>query len=115
MPSLRLKAFRAGQQLTEYLTMYVALSGQSRAAIGAAVLAAPGLRPVFEKESQAAAGTSRYGPEAGPTLVTLRQRLGHWLDRRAPAARERWHDPRPAVRDPAAAREIQVLPMPRVP
>ncbi len=115
VPGLRLKAFRAGQQLTEYLTMYAALSGQSRAAIGAAVLAEPSLHPTLEKDFATAAGRSRYGPDAGHALATLRQRLGHWLDLKAPAPRDRWHDPRPAVRDPAAAREIQVLPTPRVP
>jgi hypothetical protein len=112
VPSLRLKAFRAGQQLTEYLTLYSALAGQSRAAVSAAVLAAPGLRPTLEKRSEADAGTSQYGPEAHHTLTTLRQRLGVWLDHRAPAPRGRWHDPRPPVRDPAAVRAVAVLPAP---
>lgn len=115
VPSLRLKSFRAGQQLTEYLTQYAAVSGQSRAAIGAAVLAEPGLRPALEKRSEADAGTSQFGAAARLTLATLRQRLGTWLDARAPAPRDRWHDPRPAPRDPAAVREIQVLPAPQGP
>lgn len=112
VPSLRLKSFRAGQQLTEYLTMYTVLSGQSRAAVGAAVLAEPGLHSALEKASEADAGTLRYGPAAHRTLMTLRQRLGHWLDTQAPADRDRWHDPRPLPHDPAAVRAIQALAIP---
>lgn len=109
VPSLRLKSFRAGQQLTEYLAMYAALSGHSRAAIGAAVLAEPGLHSTLEKKSEADAGTFRFGTEARDSLAALRRRVGFWLDARAPAERDRWHDPRPAARDPEAVRAIQVL------
>jgi hypothetical protein len=112
VPSLRLKSFRSGQQLVEYLTMFTALSGQSRAAVGAAVLAEPGLRPALEKKSEADAGTSLFGADAHRAIISLRQRLGEWLDKKAPAPRDRWHDPRPATRDPAAVREIQALPIP---
>ncbi len=110
VPSLRLKAFRAGQQLTEYLTMYVALSGQSRAAIGAAVLAEPDLQSALEKKSEADAGTFRFGAKAHASLTGLRRRLGSWLDAKAPSYRDRWHDPRPPARDPEAVRVIHVLP-----
>jgi hypothetical protein len=106
MPSLRLKSFRAGQQITEYLTMYCALAGEDREAVAAAVLAEPGLRAAMKKKSEADAGDSLFGAEAHRTLTTLRHRLGTWLDAKAPAPRERWHDPRPAPRDPAAVREI---------
>lgn len=112
VPSLRLKSFRAGQQLTEYLTMFTALSGGNRLDVGAAVLALPGLRAALEKKSEADAGDSLFGPEAGSTLTALRQRLGHWLDAKAPALRDRWHDPRPQPRDPAAVRTITALPRP---
>ncbi len=112
VPSLRLKAFRAGQQLAEYLTMYTVLSGESRAAVGAAVLADPALRPVFEKTSEADAGTARFTAAANPALADLRRRLGGWLDGQAPATRERWHDPRPARHDPAKVKPIAVLPPP---
>jgi len=112
VPSLRLKAFRAGQQLAEYLTMYTALSGESRAAVGAAVLADPALRPVFEKKSEADAGTARFTATATPALAGLRQRLGTWLDQQGPPPHERWHDPRPARHDPAKVKPIKVLPPP---
>ena len=112
VPSLRLKSFRAGQQLVEYLTLYTALSGESRAAIGAAILAEPGLRATLEKKSEADAGGSLFGPEAPHSLTALRLRLGHWLQARSPAPRERWHDPRPQPRDPTTVRTITPLPAP---
>lgn len=115
VPSLRLKSFRAGQQLVEYLTMFAALSGESRASIGAAVLTEPGLQARLEKKSEADAGGSLFGAEAHRSLSTLRQRLGTWLDAKAPAPRERWHDPRPSPRDPAKLREIVPMPAPAAP
>jgi hypothetical protein len=109
MQSVRLKSFRAGQQLTEYLTMYTALSGQDRDQVGAAVLGEPGLRASLRKKNEIEAGSSMFGPEAHDTLAALRLRLGAWLDAKAPAPRERWHDPRPAPRDPAKVRTIEPL------
>jgi len=113
-PSLRLKAFRAGQQLVEYLTIYRAVSGQSREAVAAAVLAEPGLAARMTKSSESDAGGSVFGPEAHRSLVRLRHRLGAWLDAQAPPARDRWHDPRPAFPAAAARREIVPLPAPEV-
>ena len=112
VPSLRLKSFRAGQQLTEYLTIYAAVSGQSRAAIGAALLAERGLRPSLEKRSEADAGTSQFGADTRAILAALRQRLGTWLDTQAPAPRDRWHDPRPPSRHPEGVDTIVALPAP---
>lgn len=112
VPSLRLKAFRAGQQLVEYLTIYSVVSGDSRDAVGAAVLAEPGLRATMRKSSDDDAGGSMFGLESHRSLVTLRHRIGSWLDTREFAARERWHDPRPAARDPTGIREITPLPPP---
>lgn len=105
-PSLRLKAFRAGQQLVEYLTLYAELSGQSRESIGAAVLES-GLRATTVKKSEDDAGNSAFPPDAGSRLMDLRQRLGEWLNRKAPPARERWHDPRPKPHNPAMVKSIQ--------
>ena len=111
-PSLRLKAFRAGQQLVEYLAIYCAVSGARRDAVGAAVLAEPGLRATMQKSSEDDAGGSTFGPEAHRSLMALRHRLGAWIDARGPAPRDRWHDPRPKARDPAAIRQITALPPP---
>jgi len=112
MPSLRLKSFRAGQQLAEYLTMYWALTGEDRINIGNLVLAEPSLRATLKKKSEADAGDSAFGAEAHRSLTALRLRLGAWLDAKAPAPRERWHDPRPTCRNPSKVREITPLPAP---
>lgn len=113
VPSLRLKSFCAGQQLVEYLTMFTALSGESREAVGAALLAEPGLRAALVKKSETDAGTSLFGGEAHRSLTALRLRLGAWLDAQAPKPRDRWHDPRPTIRDPAKVPEIVALPAPQ--
>jgi len=99
VPSIRLKAFRAGQQLVEYLTMYQALTGQDRTALGNTVLAEPGLIAKLEKKSETDAGTSKFDSASAKTLEELRLRLGFWLDAKAPAPRDRWADPRPAPRN----------------
>ena len=105
VPSLRLKAFRAGQQLVEYLTMYAALSGQSRESIGRALLES-GLRATTVKKNEDDAGESAFPPDAGSRLGTLRQSLGTWLSQKSPPSRERWHDPRPRAQDAAKVKLI---------
>ncbi|NBX34885.1 hypothetical protein EBR16_05940, partial [bacterium] len=86
-----------------------------RDAIGAAVLSLPGLRAGTTRTSADDAGSSAFGPEAGASIGELRLRLGAWLDARAPAPRDRWHDPRPARFDPARLSDITPLtnPAPR--
>lgn len=109
LPSLRLKTFRAGQQLVEYLTLYTALSGESRESVAAAILAEPGMRAVTVKKNEDDAGKAAFPPETHPTLTTLRHRLGHWLSSKSPAPRERWHDPRPKPHTPDAVKVIEVV------
>jgi hypothetical protein len=114
VPSLRLKSFRAGEELVEYLTMYCALSGEDRDTVGAAVLAeSASLRAFMKKKSEADAGDSLFGTDAHRGLVSLRQRLGAWLDAKAPAPRDRWHDPRPSPQDPSKVRTITPLAAPQ--
>jgi putative N-acetylmannosamine-6-phosphate epimerase len=112
MPSLRLKAFRAGQQLAEYLAIYATASGQDRDAVGAAVLALPGLRAGTIKTYADDAGSSAFGDGAARSVAELRLRLGTWLDAQAPAPRDRWHDPRPRAQDPSRLKPISALPPP---
>lgn len=111
-PSLRLKAYRSGQQLAEYLTIYTAVSGQPRDAVGAAVLALPGMRAGTVKASEADAGDSSFAASATDTVRNLRIQLGTWLDTQAPADRARWHDPRPKAQDPTKVPVITPLPAP---
>jgi hypothetical protein len=107
VPSLRLKAFRAGQQLVEYLTMFTALSDASRESIAAAVLNEPGLRATMLKKNEDDAGKSAFGPEAHHSVTSLRMRLGQWLNAKAPTPRERWHDPRPKPHDASKVKAIK--------
>jgi len=109
LPSLRLKTFRAGQQLVEYLTMFTALSGESRESVAAAVLTEPGLRAMTVKRNDDDAGKSAFGPEAHRSVTSLRMRLGQWLDTKAPAPRECWHDPRPKPHDAGAVKDRKVV------
>ena len=115
LPSLRLKAVRAGQQLAEYLTIYAVASGQDRDAVGAAVLQLPGMRAGTVRTYADDAGSSAFGDGAARSVAELRLRLGAWLDANAlPTTRDRWHDPRPRAQDPTRVRPIEALPAPSV-
>ncbi len=109
LPSLRLKAFRAGQQLVEYLTQFTALSGASRESVAAAVLSEPGMIATTVKKNDDDAGKSAFGADAQQSIASLRLRLGTWLDAKAPPPRERWHDPRPKPHDAGNVKEISVV------
>jgi hypothetical protein len=108
-PSLRLKTFRSGQQLVEYLTQYSALSGQGRKAVAKKVLELPGIQARTLKNSEDDAGNSAFGPEVHHTLSELRVALGQWLDSAPGTARERWHDPRPPRFDAESIPSIRAL------
>jgi len=84
VPSIRLKAYRDGQQLTEMLHLYCSVTGEPRWSVGQQVLELLGLRAAHK-------GTGAAGEDAGvvrfdqltPNQVTdLRLRLGHFLDAR---------------------------------
>jgi len=109
VPSLRLKTFRAGQQLVEYLTQYCAVSGESRESVMAALRAIPGLTATLVKKNEEDAGKSRFDPETPPAMEALRMRLGTYLDAKAPSPKDRWHDPRPARPDTSKAKTITPL------
>lgn len=106
VPSLRLKSFRAGQQLVEYLAQYVEVSGQSRESLMAAIRETPGLAATLVKRSEEDAGKSQFEAEAQPAFEELRMRLGAYLDARAPGPKDHWYDPRPARPDLTRARDI---------
>jgi hypothetical protein len=109
VPSLRLKTFRAGQQLVEYLTQYCAVSSESREAVMAALRATPSLSATLVKKNEEDAGKSQFGKDTQAAFEALRLRLGAYLDAKAPAPKDRWHDPRPARPDLKKAREIVPL------
>lgn len=98
VPSIRLKSFRQGQQLVEYLTIYSQLSGNTRAEVGEAVLTDPGLKGVMRKRSEEDAGTTNFGEATAGALARLRLSLGHWLDQQSPPDRVQWHQPFPPAK-----------------
>lgn len=106
VPSLRLKTFRAGQQLVEYLTQYCAVSGESRESVMAALRATPGLSATLVKKNEEDAGKSQFGKDTQPAFEALRMRLGAYLDAKAPAPKDRWYDPRPTRPDLKKARDV---------
>jgi hypothetical protein len=106
VPSLRLKTFRAGQQLVEYLTQYCVISGQSRDSVMASIRATSGLSAALVKKNEEDAGKSQFGKDTQPAFEALRMRLGTYLNSKSPKPKDRWHDPRPPRPDLNKAREI---------
>jgi hypothetical protein len=106
VPSLRLKTYRHGQQLVEYLTQYCAVSGQSRESVMAALRMIPGLSAKLVKKNEEDAGRSEFPAAAGKALQQLKQSLGPWLHEKAPEPKPRWYDPRPARPDERKARQV---------
>jgi hypothetical protein len=84
-----------GQQLTEYLTIFAKLSGVSRRVVGEAVLALPGFQAETVKQGDEDAGTARFSGRSLDAIQRLRVAIGQWIDSKAPADRDVWHDPAP--------------------
>ena len=95
IPSIRLKSFMIGQQLTEYLTIFAKLSGVPRSDVGEAVLALPGFQAETVKQGDEDAGTARFSGRSLDAIQRLRVAIGQWIDAKAPADRDLWHDPAP--------------------
>ena len=86
--SIRLKSYREGQQLVEYLTAYTLVTGQPRTAVAAAVVEFLGLEGDLKKKNNDDAGTLEYKPALASKLIDLRQRLGTFLDAQHPIAKK---------------------------
>ncbi|MDF1552144.1 MAG: DUF4091 domain-containing protein [Deferrisomatales bacterium] len=89
-PSLRLKAFRRGQQDVEYLTRLAAASGLSRRVVGERVLRELKLNGTFSQADDEDAGSVRFQDLDPVALWELRTRVGAWLDRHPVTDRDRW-------------------------
>ena len=86
-PSLRLKAYRRGQQDVEYLTLWMQLTQQPRWAVGQAVretLALDGERRGTGFQGGEDAGVIQYAKLLPADLWKLRMRVGQELSRRRP-------------------------------
>ena len=84
LPSVRLKAFRAGQQLVEYLTLLGHVTGQPHFAIADAVREAIDLSGRVHKTGETDAGTLRFASAEPVALWRLRCRIGEMISARGP-------------------------------
>ncbi|MBL8816046.1 MAG: DUF4091 domain-containing protein [Planctomyces sp.] len=80
VPSIRLKAFRAGQQLVEYLTLYQQRSGVSREVLMNALRQNPAFTAKTIKRNEADAGNAEFSVETWRALESLRHGLGQALN-----------------------------------
>jgi hypothetical protein len=101
IPSIRLKAFRRGQQDVEYLTLYALATGEPRWAVGQRVREALGL--VAQRKGTGSggedAGVMHYGRLRPGDLWALRTRVGRALSAMKPAPKAKIVDLRTPPRE----------------
>ncbi len=105
VPSIRLKAFRRGEQDVEYLTLWSRQCGLPRATVGRQVRAAlhlAGSRQATETGGAEDAGRIDYSSLRPQDLWALRVRIGEALSLAHPPAQSRLVDFRTPPRDPTA-------------
>ncbi|MFP4058619.1 MAG: DNRLRE domain-containing protein, partial [Candidatus Brocadiia bacterium] len=117
LPSVRLKAYRRGQQDVEYLVLLARELGAPRWAVGRAARQALRLagsaRKGPDREGAEDAGTIAFRELSPVALWELRTRLGRRLSEAAPPPRRRLVDLRTPVRQPRPVEAF--LPSPRPP
>jgi hypothetical protein len=105
VPSMRLKAYRRGQQDVEYLTLWSRQCGLPRGTVGRQVRAAlhlSGSRQATESGGAEDAGRIDYSGLRPQDLWALRVRIGEALSLAHPATQSRLVDFRPPPRDQSA-------------
>jgi hypothetical protein len=108
VPSLRLKAFRQGQQTVEYCALWRAGTGRPRWAVEDAVRGLLRFEGQVRKTSAEDAGTLDYRQTDAARLWDLRARLGCALDVLRPEPKRKWVELTPAPRDVSALRDPTV-------
>jgi hypothetical protein len=110
VPSIRLKAFRRGQQDVEYLTLWSRVSGEPRWAVGEAVRGSLGMRGERKGTGFAGedAGVITYGDLGPADLWKVRTRVGKALSEARPAAARRLEELATPPRDPGRLDEREV-------
>jgi hypothetical protein len=104
VPSVRLKAFRRGEQDVEYLTLLIKATGEPRRAVGQRVreaLQLAGERGASGLAAVEDAGTVRYGELRPKDVWALRIRLGGALSGLHPTPERQLVDFRTPARDPS--------------
>jgi hypothetical protein len=105
-PSIRLKAFRRGQQDAEYLTLFAQATGQPRWAVGETVRQALGLKTVGESRpaAEADAATVQKISPLPQDVWAVRTQIGRALSALKPPAKRQLIDLRTPPRNvPARA------------
>ena len=87
VPSVRLKAFRRGQQDTEYLTLLMRSGKQPFCAVAAALRARIDLTGQVHKTFEMDAGTLRFAKASPTALWRLRTAVGRMVSAKAPPYR----------------------------
>lgn len=106
VPSIRLKAFRRGQQDAEYLTLLARASGEPRWSLGRAVRQELGLAAEHRGTGSGAeedAGVVHFADLLPQDAWALRIRVGRALSDLHPEAKRKLVELRTPPRDPAAA------------
>jgi hypothetical protein len=101
VPSIRLKAYRRGQQDVEYLTLLSQVKGVPRGVVGDRVRAALHLTAERKTHGGDDPGLLTFAQLAPRDLYALRVRVGSALSEAAPPAKRRLIDLRTPPRDPA--------------
>jgi hypothetical protein len=107
VPSIRLKAYRRGQQDVEYLTLWSRQCGQPRDTVAQLVRSAlhlAGSRQATETGGTEDAGRIDYSTLRPQDLWALRVRIGEALSLAHPARQSRLVDFRTPKRDPSSGR-----------
>jgi len=108
-PSLRLKAFRRGQQDVEYLVLLMQSRKLPRWTVADAVREFLGTPAQFVRKSAGDAGRMQFRNTDPIQFWRLRTIVGRILDAAAPRPRKRLVDLRPPARDPARVRRIATV------
>ena len=106
VPSIRLKAYRRGQQDVEYLVMFAKVYNHPGWRVGRDVRRMLQLKPAFKTQGGEDAGTLTFGALLPRQLWDVRMKVGALLDRAAPPAKRRWIDLRTSRRTFAGAETI---------
>ncbi len=112
VPSIRLKAYRRGQQDVEYLELYARASGQPRWAVAESVRGVLKLEGVRKATGSAGedAGRVDYNSISPRDLWALRVRMGKAVSDSAPQAQSQLKDWTTPKRHPQPMRDRVVLP-----
>lgn len=102
VPSIRLKAYRRGQQLVEYLVMLEQSKRYTHWQLNQLLLKHLSMAGQLKKTSEEDAGTVNYPAVTSDLVWQLRQQLGMELDKLHPPARRQWVDLSTPARNPKA-------------